>query len=216
MNFLTFQNTFSHLRIIPKIEIKKRFPDFDWNALTRWQKKGYIVKIRNGYYRFAQQKIRGDVDLFFIANQIYQPSYISLESALSYYNLIPEGVFMITSVSTKKTQHFFTPNVEFSYRSVRKEAYIGYQIFPSCQFKIAYPSKAILDMLYLKPNLFDNEDDFFEWRLNIFELQEQISWEKFETFLKLYRSKALIARAKRFRKFINSMSDEWDLQNGYK
>jgi len=203
MNFQIFQNTFAHLSVIPKIEIKKRFPDFDWNALTRWQKKGYIVKIRNGYYRFAQQKIRGDLDLFFMANQIYRPSYISLESALRYYDLIPEGVFTITSVSTKKTQHFSTPDAEFSYRNIRRNLYIGYylQELPPYRFKIAYPSKAILDMLYLNPYL--NEDnDFYEWRLNIFELQSQISWERFEALLKVFDSKALNVRATRFKKFI--------------
>lgn len=203
MNFQIFQNTFSHLWVIPKIEIKKRFPDFDWNALTRWQKKGYIVKIRNGYYRFSQQKIRGDLDLFFMANRIYRPSYISLESALSYYNLIPEGVFTITSVSTKKTQHFSTPDAEFIYRNVRKDLYFGYGFreFSPYRFNLADPSKAILDMLYLNSNLND-EADFFEWRLNIFELQSKISWEKFDAFLGLYDSKTLTNKAIRFKEFI--------------
>jgi len=204
MIFLDFQNTFAHLRVIPKIEIKKRFPNFDWNALTRWQKKGYIVKIRNGYYRFSQQKIRGDLDLFFIANQIYRPSYISLESALKYYNLIPEGVFTITSITTKKTQKISTPDAAFAYRSLRKNLFFGYRFeeIGEYRFKIATPAKALLDFLYLNPHI-ETKEDFFEWRLNIFELQSQISWVHFEAYLELFDSRALTERAARFKTFIH-------------
>lgn len=65
------------------------------NALTRWQKKGYLKKIRSGFYRLTNRPIKGEADLFFIANRIYTPSYISLQPALRWYNFIPEGVFTI-------------------------------------------------------------------------------------------------------------------------
>ena len=147
MTFLEFQTTFKDLPVISAIEIEKVFPGFDRNALTRWQKKGYLQKIRRGYYRLTGQPISGDADLFFIANRIYSPSYVSLESAWRWYDFIPEGVFTITSVSTLKTAAFATPLGHFSYRRLKPDLFWGYRLeeYGSFRFKIADPAKAILD-----------------------------------------------------------------------
>lgn len=50
-----------------------------------------------------------------IANRIYQLSYLSLETALSFYSVIPEGVYALTSVSSRKTQTMHTPVASFIY-----------------------------------------------------------------------------------------------------
>lgn len=202
MTFLEFQRTFSAFPVISVVEIGKAFPGFDRNALTRWQRKGYIEKIRSGYYRLAKP-VAGEGELFFAANRIYAPSYVSLQSALSWYGFIPEGVFTVTSVSTLKTQSFETPLGHFSYRSVRKDLFFGYRMetFGDIRAKVAHPEKALLDFLYLTPHLCD-ADHFHELRLNFWEIQSQCNLKRLETYLKLFDSGALSARADKFIQFL--------------
>lgn len=205
MNFIEFQSAFSNSQVISVIEIEKTFPGYDKNALTRWQKKGYLKKIKSGYYRLSNQPLSGEQDLFFIANQIYFPSYISLHSALRWYDFIPEGVFLTTSVSTKKTQTFQTDFGAFMFRSIQRELFFGYRLekFKNFNIKIADPSKAILDLLYLSPHL-ESEDDFLEMRFNFWELQKQFDLDKFENYLSLFSSKSLKFRANKFTQFIKN------------
>lgn len=204
MSFLEFQQTFSHLPLISINEIEKKFPGFDRNALTRWQKKGYLQKIKRGYYRLTNRPIKGDADQFFIANRIYAPSYISLQSALRWYDLIPEGVFLITSVSTLKTIDFSSPVGNFSYRHIKPDLFWGYRLqeYGAFRIKIAEPSKALLDFLYLHPHV-NSEDHFFELRLNSLELKKQLNLTKFNRYLDHFASKALYTRAQLFIKFVN-------------
>ncbi len=204
MTFLDFQRTFADVPIISLMSIKMHFPNFDSNTLTRWQKKGYIEKLRNGYYHLTNQKITGNADLFFIANKIYQPSYISLHSALNWYGLIPEGVFEITSISTRKTKTFQTPQGTFSYKSIRKNIFFGFQLEETNNhwYKIANPTKAILDLLYLYPHL-DSEEDFYELRLNKQITTGKIKWDLVEIYLNYFNSKALTKRMRTFKKYLD-------------
>lgn len=205
MNFLGFQKAFGHLPIVPVSEIELNFPGFDRNALTRWQQAGYLVKVRNGFYRFAAQPISGDSDLFFIANRIYQPSYISLQSALNWHGFIPEGVFTITSVSTLKTQAIATPLGQFHYRSIKPDFFFGYTLEHSeaYNFKIADPAKSLLDLLYFHKEL-ASDAHFYELRLNFYEMREKLSAGLFEKYLAIFDSKSLNIRAKALLKFLSA------------
>mgnify|MGYP001575016279 FL=1 len=87
---------------------------------------------------------------FAIANRLYTPSYISLASALSYHNLIPEVVYAITSVTPKPTREFKINNLLYTYRRIKQPAYTGYvprTIFGETVY-IATPEKAVADFLY--------------------------------------------------------------------
>ena len=205
MNFLSFQHTFAQFPVISILEIEKAFPGFDRNALTRWQRKGYLEKIRSGFYRLATRPISGEGESFFIANRIYNPSYVSLQSAMSWYGFIPEGVFTITSVSTRKTQVFKTSAGHFSYRSIRRELFFGYRLvsFGNIRVKMADPEKTLLDFLYLNPHL-DSAAHFFELRLNMWELGEKVRIEEINKYLKLFDSKALTARVNKFTQFLEN------------
>jgi predicted transcriptional regulator of viral defense system len=205
MSFLEFQNTFAQLPVISIVEIEKTFPGFDRNALTRWQKKGYIQKIRRGYYRLSNPPLKGDADLFFIANRIYNPSYVSLQSALRWHDLIPEGVFTTTSVSTLKTMEFSSAVGQFSYRHLKPDLFWGYRLEPygAYRIKIADPAKALLDLFYLHPHL-DSADDFFELRLNMFELREILDVDTFVRYLDHFSTKSLNDRARSFMKFLEN------------
>ena len=130
------------------VDIRKIEPGFYSPRLHEWQKRGYIKKLRRGYYMFSDTILNDDA-LFLIANQLYQPSYVSLETALSFYGLIPEGVYTITSTSSKKTSNFATPIARFSYRTIRPDLFFGYQLqkYRGKNYKIAEIEKAVLDDL---------------------------------------------------------------------
>jgi predicted transcriptional regulator of viral defense system len=205
MTFLEFQNAFSEIPVIATSEVEKMFPGYDRNALTRWQKAGYLEKIRNGLYRFPNQPIQSAADTFFIANRVYQPSYVSLHSALNWYGFIPEGVFTITSITTKKTNFFNTNIGNFSYQKVDKKLFFGYRLenAEKFRFKIADPAKALLDLLYLFPGLQSN-DHFFELRLHFSEINEKLNWNNFANYLAVFNSKSMTYRANCLRKFLSA------------
>jgi predicted transcriptional regulator of viral defense system len=134
-------------------EILREDPLFHRRRLTEWQQKGYIRKLIRGYYLFSGQPIEEGL-LFEIANRLYAPSYVSLESALAYYGMIPESVYAMTSVTTRRTYRHSTPVGEFRYTSARKDLFFGYTVVNQNgrPVKMASPEKALLDYLYARPH----------------------------------------------------------------
>jgi predicted transcriptional regulator of viral defense system len=204
MNFETFRATFQTYPIISGIEIEKLYPDFNAKNLVYWQKKQYIQKIRNSWYRLKDAPLDSDT-LFFMSNHIYKPSYISLETAMSYYGFIPEGVFKVTAVSTLKTNSFQTVVGNFGYQNIKPSLYFGYNLVPfgNFYFKIATPEKAILDFLYLHPEMI-NEGHFYEWRLNLPEIKRSVDLDNLRQYSEALHSKALIRRVELLIRFIQN------------
>ena len=149
-----FRQNLIELPVITLTEISKSFPDFDTKNLVNWQKKGYLIKLRNGYYLFSETAT-DEYRLFQIANKLYDPSYVSMESALNYYGIIPEAVYSIQSISTRKTTAFSNKLGTFNYRTIKKALYFGYHlvIHEATTFRMASREKAILDFLYLRPDI---------------------------------------------------------------
>lgn len=100
MKYLEFKEALKPFTLFSIREIKKVDNHFHRRRLNDWQEKGYIKKVIRGYYIFSDLELNENV-LFEIANKILNPSYVSLEMALSYYRLIPESVYVITSVSSR-------------------------------------------------------------------------------------------------------------------
>jgi predicted transcriptional regulator of viral defense system len=193
MKYLEFREKLLPLGFFSISHIDIFFPDFDNRRLVEWQEKGYLKKIINKWYVFSEIE-HSTESLYQIANKIYQPSYVSLESALNYYNLIPEGVFRITSISTKKTSTFNAVIGTFSYRSINSRIFFGYQIkqVGNIHFAMADLEKCILDFLYLHPNLI-SIGDFESLRLNPYILS-QINSELMNDYLKYFQNKSLNKR----------------------
>lgn len=166
--------------------------------MDRWGKKGYLKKLKQGYYYFPHQELNQDF-LFYTANKIYSPSYVSLEMALKYYGLIPEEIFQITSVSTRKTISFETPVGNFSYRHIKPSFYWGYNLidFAGQKILLADPEKAVLDYLYLNTKL-KTADDFLGMRVNVREFRSLIVVKRLQEYLKNFGDKQLSKRAKLF------------------
>jgi predicted transcriptional regulator of viral defense system len=199
LTFIEFQNIFREFTLFSTIDLEKTFPGFDRKVLVEWQKKGYIKKLRNNWYCFADPPFN-ERDLFFVANQIYAPSYVSLKSALSYYNFIPEGIFQITSISTRKTKEFDTSAGFFRYRNIKPSLFFGYRLEKqfsarghSSWLKIASPEKAILDFIYLNPR-YKDETDFESLRFNWEEFKENVDLKKLNDYLRYFNSGVLTNR----------------------
>ena len=203
MKYLEFNNALTPYPIFSVKDIQKRFPDFDNRRLVEWQRKGYLVKIRRGYYCFGE-RWRGEHFLYIAANKMYSPSYISLESALAFYNLIPEGVFMITSVTTKNTTDFDTLIGNFEYKHFKPVLFFGYKFFRKNDFtiKIAEPEKVILDYFYI--NSLNSLEEIEEVRFNEILVKELISFEKLGKYQRVFNSKTLDKRIRMFIKVTNA------------
>lgn len=105
-----------------------------------------FIKIRNGLYALRSDP-PSDLE---IANRLYGPSYISLEYALAYYQLIPETVYTLTSVTTKITREFTVQGKSYEYSRIKSKAYTGYRLVKEGQARIlmALPEKALVDYCY--------------------------------------------------------------------
>lgn len=107
---------------------------------------GLFIKVRNGLYVIKDTFISHA----YIANKLYYPSYISLETALSHYHIIPEVVYATTSVTLKISREFTTPQGTFIYQRIKKKAFTGYGLQKIDRYNvlIAEPEKALADYLY--------------------------------------------------------------------
>ncbi|MFA5747356.1 MAG: hypothetical protein WC926_04800 [Candidatus Paceibacterota bacterium] len=183
-------------------DIEKVDLSFHKQRLSEWQRKGYVKKIRQGFYIFSDLEIN-EQTLFTIANRIHGPSYISLEMALSLYGLIPEAVYGITSVTSQKTKTLKTPVGDFIYRHIRPKLLFGYELRENnghyCQ--IAEIEKAVLDYLYFNPKIKD-EESFKGIRFNSAEFKEKVNMGKFNNYLLAFSNKALAKRAKKLLTYI--------------
>jgi len=109
-------------------------------------RRGNFVRLRKGFY-CLRRNLPHD---FLIANKIYFPSYVSLETALSFYSIIPEAVYSITSVTTKKTATFLVGEKQFIYHKIKISSFNGYVSvkISSDIVYLASPEKAVADFCY--------------------------------------------------------------------
>lgn len=203
MQYLDLKTHLKDFLVFSIKDIEKIEPSFHKQRLSEWQKKGYVKKIRQGFYIFSDLEVSEQL-LFILANRIYEPSYISLEIALSIYGLIPEAVYGITSVTSQKTKRIRTPVGDFIYRHIMPELLFGYQLreYSGHRYQIAEIEKAVLDYLYFNPKINDKES-FEGLRFNAREFKEKANIQTFNVYLAAFENKALAERAKAFLTYIN-------------
>ena len=195
MNFIHFKNSLRDFPVFSIADIRAAHGGFDRRRLSEWQKKGYIKKIVKGYYLFSDIEMNEGL-LLAIANKIYKPSYISFETAMSHYRLIPESIYMITSASTKRTSLFETPLVRFSYKTIKPALFFGYFLLPG-GIKMAFMEKAILDYFYINPAL-RTEDDFASLRINREEMLNRFNKKQLTDYMRRFSQKRLSKRMGHF------------------
>jgi len=203
MRYLEFNEALKIFPLFSIKDIKKCFPDFDHRRLVEWQDKGYINNIRRGYYKFSGLKT-DEKYLYYAANSMYNPSYVSMESALSYYALIPEGVFIVTSVTTRNTANHGTSIGTFNYKHIKNNLFFGYKLIQEQDwtYKIAEPEKAILDFLYF--NSIQSLEDIEGLRINTDQMGEYFDFEKLRKYQKIFDSSVVNKRVNLLKKAVHA------------
>jgi len=172
-----------------------------------WVKKGYLFPLKKGIYILSDNYRKVNPSNRFIANFLVTPSYISLEDALGFYDLIPEKVTVHTSVTTKKTSMYKNCLGVFEYRSVHKDIFFGFtKVTENGQdFFIALPEKAVLDFFYFRKEFKGRADEFESLRLQNLDI---LDTERLREFSRKFTKKVnKITRA--LIDFVQSESKEW-------
>ena len=204
MNWIEFKNEMFDLGCFNIHQVYAWQPGFNRNNFVRWIRKRYLVRLRRGVYAFPEYMDKPDSSLYF-AGRMYNPSYISLHSALSFYGLIPESILQITSVTSLKTVVFLNDFGEYSYKSVRDDLMFGYVPHPLTDgrtISFATMEKAILDILYLYP-FYNTEHELVNLRLDRDILHDELNLSELESFTARFRFIALEKRIKLLIKVYN-------------
>jgi len=147
------------------------------DVLDYWIKKlineRYLIPLKKGfyipsYYLDLVSQTAGEAYFEYLANLLCAPSYVSLEYVLSKANIIPEGVYAITSITTKSSRTYTSDVATFIFKNIKDGLFFGFETksFRGKRIKVATPPKALFDFLYLKPT---------SWQEN-----SRINWDALE------------------------------------
>lgn len=200
----------SSLDFFTKETLKQMEPDkdaLDFN-IKSWQKSGKIISVKKGIYLLRERwEKEQDKQSFleYLANKIYQPSYLSGEYVMAKYGLLTEAVYGLSSVTTAKTKTWRNQLGGFSYYSISPKLYLGYEVtkFYSAPVLAASKSKAIFDFLYFR-FLRNNP-------INLQEVRElRINWERVsQKELAKISEYAGISQSKKTRQLIKLIKSEY-------
>jgi hypothetical protein len=166
--------------------------------LKRACKKGELIRIKNGLYLVNPEDRKFQLNYFTLANYIIHPSYVSLESALAYYDLIPEAVYTITSVSTAITQERPTEVAHFSFSHL-KINYFNFGFYQKDEehnkFLIATPLKAFIDYVFIHNKNYQTKEEIeadlrFDWE-EFISMKEYVNKIKIQEYKLIYKSQRI-------------------------
>ena len=150
----TFKNIPIENSVLQNLMSNYKFPR---NKVSALEKRGQIIRLKKGLYVVSGKISRKTLSRELIANHLYGPSYISFETALAFYGLIPEKVFAMRSATFKRAIRFENVVGIFEYITVPKKYYsigITQQIVDNeYTYLIATPEKALCDLILATPNL---------------------------------------------------------------
>ncbi|MDO4496734.1 MAG: hypothetical protein Q4B58_02710 [Bacteroidales bacterium] len=154
---------------------------------------GKVIRLKKGLYVVDPKISRVPLSTELIANHLYAPSYVSMQTALRYYGLIPEAVYTTQSMTLKHTRSFDTPIGRFEYQMMSREAFhIGVTSInkQSYAFLMATPEKALCDLIanspkvnlrylkdvetYLEEDIRMDMEDFLRMDVTLFERYAQV------------------------------------------
>ena len=175
------------------------------NQLNRWQSRGLIVRLKKGIYILNRDDRKVDPSRVFLANRLYDPSYVSLEFALNFYGLIPERAADVTCITTKKTARFVNEFGTFIYQHIKPDTFRGFKLAKDeagLPVFIAEPEKAVVDFIYLNLSKFAKpEKERFAQSFR-FQNTEKLSEKKIMFYVGLFSNRKLLSAAKEFCVFI--------------
>lgn len=149
-----------------------------YKFLQRLERADILKRVTKGKYLFSLKETN-DYEL---ANFLFTPSYISLESALSFYGILAQFPYTITSVTPLKTKKIIYNEKEFEFAHLKREYFFGF--IKKDNFLIALPEKALLDELYfISKGLINISLD--ELNLSIIKIEKLKRMMKYYDFLPL-------------------------------
>ncbi len=197
--------------------LKKAFPvgEIDYNYLKSYLsgyknirvkindmlKKKEIIRVKKGLYIPGEQYRNTPVYKETLSNLIYGPSYISLQYALSFYNIIPERTETVTAVTNKRNKVFDTPVGRFSYRYIHPDLYSqGIDLIKLDEMHsilIASKEKAVADILYFS-YAFENIEELKEFLFENMRIEEdeikKLKISSIRRLAKIYKGNLLFLR----------------------
>ncbi|MBM3254173.1 MAG: hypothetical protein FJZ16_07965 [Candidatus Omnitrophica bacterium] len=187
-------------------DVKNLFPDEKpktiKNNLIRWLSKGYFVRLKRNLYEFIDRGPGLKIPDVYVANRLYEPSYVSLETALSIYSIIPDIAVSVTSITTRPTRTFKNNYGSFFYRTCQRKAFTGYRLMSYEGFKvnIADKEKALVDFLYYRLRS-GNILNFSQERLNK-RILKRIDWKKVFQYAGLFSNSRMIKLLKECKEYV--------------
>lgn len=178
--------------------------------LSRWVADGRLVKLARGKYLIAKPYRKIDPPVEHIANRLVYPSYVSLEYALAWYDLIPETVPVVTSVTTGRPRTYETALGTFRYRHVKRDLFWGCEAvsLQGLDCVVAYPEKALVDLFYFW-NGPATAERIQEMR---FQNLERIDPARVRSFAKRTESPKLLNGAEEFLRYQERLVEEYNLR----
>ena len=183
--------------------------------LTRWKKSGKLYQLRRGLYALAPPYQKVKPHPFLIANHMQRASYVSCQSALAFYGLIPETVQTTLSVTTGRPERWVTPLGIFEFRHIQTNLLGGYRMIdlgPAAaantgqQALVATPEKALLDLIYLQPGA-DAPDYLNELRLQNL---EQLNLEALRCQAEAFASPKMLRAIAEITRLAQSEAQEYE------
>ena len=118
-------------------------------SASRYVRQGFLVRVkRNMYVLKDAWDAAGRSEKFLLVNVGQTPSYISLMTALDYYEITTQVQRdFFESVAVKRTKEIKVEGSVFRYSKIAGNLYFGFK--KEKEFFIATPEKALLDAFYL-------------------------------------------------------------------
>ncbi|HRX02537.1 MAG: hypothetical protein KDI07_04465 [Anaerolineae bacterium] len=184
-------------------------PDGLRRQLSRWTATGKLYQLRRGLYALAPpfQKIRPHP--FVVANHLVRGSYVSCQSALAFYGIIPEYTPVVISVANARPGRWDTPLGSYVFRHVQARLLHGYRLMPlggRQQAFVASPEKALLDLIYLQPGA---DDPAYLRELRLQNL-ETMDLEELRRLAELSASRKLVRAARVVAELIAAEAEEYE------
>lgn len=138
--------------------LESLFPDIKGGnqKIRLLERDKQVIRLKRGLYVCSPEVTGIPLSTELIANHLYTPSYVSMSSALRYYGLIPEQVYVMQSMTLKHSRDFDTPVCRYEYTHIPKGSFsIGLSSIRKSgyAFVIATPEKALCDLVANSPGV---------------------------------------------------------------
>ncbi|MCX6078025.1 MAG: hypothetical protein NTW32_00670 [Chloroflexi bacterium] len=155
-------------------DLKKLFPEEGYLRISvkRMLDAGVIFQSAHGFYALKQENL----DVEKLATQLYYPSYISFESALSKYDVINQGMYGLSLATTRHSKKIVLAGVDCEYSQLKPALFFGFDLVNDTY--LAQAEKAFLDLIYLMC-LGKRKGNTSEWELDVLNQKKLVEYAAF-------------------------------------